>query len=122
MNPNWSFAIDTEIPARIGTEVMFPAASLPTATTLCAECKTLDFGTPGFSFTYQIYDLEVRSRDCGVCNMLWSLCVVHKKCHQKEVKFEKYHSTLKMDDDNTPVLSMIRSPGMSPPKGKPSAY
>ncbi|KAK4446033.1 mitogen-activated protein kinase [Podospora aff. communis PSN243] len=109
MNPNWSFAIDTEIPARIGTDTMFPA-SLPPAAPLCAECKKLDFGIPGFSFTYQVQDVKVRSRTCGVCDVLWDLCVAHKKCEQTEVKFEKYHSTLKMDDDNTPILSMIRSP------------
>jgi len=87
------------------------SAPLPPPAILCAACKKLDFGIPGFSFTYQTNDLKTRAPTCGLCSMLWGLCVTHKKTQQREVKFEKYHSTLKMDDDNTPVLSMIRSPG-----------
>ena len=111
MNPNWNFAIDSEIPDRIGADGMFPT-SLPSATTLCAACKNLKFGDPGFNFTYLTNDLKSRAPICGLCSMLWSICVMHNKSQQREVKFEKYQSTLKMGDDTTPVLSMISSPGM----------
>lgn len=111
MNPNWSFAIDNDIPKRIGMDVMFPP-SLPTATPLCAECRKLDFGIPGFSITYQTHDLNRRAPVCGLCKILWGICIAHKKDKQAEARFERLHSTLKLDDDNTPVLSMIRSPDL----------
>jgi len=81
---------------------------------LCNDCKKLDFGTPGFSFTYRTHDLELRAGSCALCKILWTLCRTHKKTAQREVNFERYFSTLKMDDENTPVLSIIASPGMWP--------
>ncbi len=110
MNPNWDFAIDTEIPKRLGTNTMFPP-SLPPAAVICYDCERLDFGMPGFSFIYQTLDLKTRAPTCRLCKTLWSVCEVHQKSTQKEVKFERYHSTLKMDDGNVPILSIIRSPG-----------
>lgn len=112
MNASWSFLIDDEMPRNLGTDVMFPP-DLPGAANLCNACETLNFGNPGFQFTYQVYDLKQRAPTCGLCKMLWDVCEKHQKLSQAKVKFERYSSTLKIDDENGPVLSIIRSPGMS---------
>jgi hypothetical protein len=105
------YAVDDEIQDRIDPKAMF-APSLPRPAALCKKCKELDFSTPGFNFTYSTHDLKARAGTCGLCKMLWGLCESHKKTEQTEVKFVRYQSTLRMDDENTPVASMIRSPGM----------
>ncbi len=89
---------------------MYPA-TLPGPSNLCGACSTLDFGKIGFQFAYNVFDIKQRAKACGFCRMLWNLCERLNKASQEKVKLERYHSTLRMDDDNDPVLSIILGPG-----------
>ncbi|KAK3368274.1 hypothetical protein B0H63DRAFT_565004 [Podospora didyma] len=113
MNKTWNFSIDSELAPkllnRLGREVMFPK-SLGQPAQLCRECAQLDFGEPGFSFSYSCDDMERRASKCSFCEMLLGICTEHDKSAHKQVKFARYRSTLMKDDDTTPVLSIIPSP------------
>ena len=104
MNGHWDFGIDDETPTRLEA-VITSAMSLPALASLCDGCARLDFA-------YRTRDLRQRASICGLCGMLWDVCQKHGRDRHDEVKFEKYQSTLRMDDGNAPVLSLIRSLGM----------
>ena len=114
MNKTWNFSIDSELAPKLmgllGRDAMFPA-SLKQPAQLCSDCEQLDFGVPGFNFAYSCDDIKRRAPDCSFCKMLLDICTKHGKTAQKQVKFARYRSTLKMDDDTEPVLSIIPSPG-----------
>jgi len=89
---------------------MYPT-TLPGLSNLCRACSALDFGSMGFQFTYNVRDVQQRAKRCGFCQMLANLCETLHKTSQDRIKFERHHSTLKIEDKNEPVLSIIAGPG-----------
>lgn len=111
MNQTWQFLIDDEMPNLMRSDAMYPKTLLPEPSKLCRSCSNLDFGSMGFQFSYNVRDIQQRSEKCDFCRMLWSLCKTLNKTSQDRIRLERYHSTLKIDDMNDPVLSIIPGPG-----------
>ena len=84
---------------------------------LCGECLVLrdKLWRPGFSITYNVQQLEARSKSngCDLCGLFWRTCVRNGGTGFPTVRFDSFDSSLKMNGGDLPVLSIFRNPGKS---------
>jgi len=81
------------------------------ASRLCGKCEKMDFWATRFSIVDTWPELESSRTTCDFCKMRWE---VSKNLNRKDytlVSFERVDSMLRMNDGNSPILSVCRSPG-----------
>lgn len=83
----------------------------PGSARLCGKCEKMGFWAPMFRIEDTWSELESSLSTCDFCKMRWD---VSKQLNRKDytsVSFERVESMLTMNDNNSPVLSICRSPG-----------
>ncbi|KAI0199922.1 HET-domain-containing protein [Astrocystis sublimbata] len=114
----WQFPVDETFADKVLTRLGVKAFKLreSTTATLCSTCKQYNFWRGGFSFSDRTADLCRRSRDCGLCHMLWTIHRNGENPKSPTIRFERDGSTMKLPGSRSlPVLSILRSSELKPP-------
>lgn len=112
----WEFLEDNNFASAIISRIKeSPLLMLPKprkSAQLCSLCQSLDFFTPvGFSIEYDSGILEERSSSCDLCGLFWRTYQRNNPSMSSTVQFERFQSSLRMNDRAFPVLSILGSVG-----------
>lgn len=89
--------------------------SPPKAMNLCEKCSKIDFWAGKIAFTEKadVTSLEKESPVCDFCRLRRDLCKRLNHTHAPVVYFDRLESTLRLNENYPPVLTIHRGPGMS---------
>ena len=78
---------------------------------LCKKCERFEFWAPVFRIVDKWPELESSKDKCDFCKMRWDTAKHLDQNDHSFVSFERVESTLRLNDKNTPALSICKSPG-----------
>ncbi|OBT63537.1 hypothetical protein VE03_07019 [Pseudogymnoascus sp. 23342-1-I1] len=121
LDDDWKIEVDNEFASNLFSNLKttgsfcLPEAQGPRPQ-LCVECLALrnKLCAPGFSITYNVQELEARSRSngCNLCGLFWRTCQQNRGAAFTTVKFDSFDSSLRMNGGGVPVLSMFWNPNV----------
>lgn len=113
-NSIWEFSVDNIFATKlVNVKTECGSSDVTKPTNCCTKCQRLEFWTPHFSIEDRWEDLEHGLRICPFCKIRWQLCQHLNREEFPTVRFDRDQSTLKLNKEYPPVLSLRRSPGQS---------
>ncbi|KAK7734705.1 hypothetical protein SLS53_007810 [Cytospora paraplurivora] len=118
LNEVWDFPVDNVFATsvlgdgRIWAEVMSPGGQSSRTAQLCGTCRKMEFWAGEFLHTDKVLELERQSPFCDFCRLRRDLCKRLARGSKPVVHFDRLESTIRLNEDYPPVLTIHRDPGI----------
>ena len=116
---NWEVSTDDKFAAEVFASFKdvdrYPVVESRISSKLCDQCVEFrdDLWNFWFDKTYELRSLEDKANTCDLCGLLWKTCKRTQSTMFSKVRFARFGSSLRMNGNHLPVLSISRSPGES---------
>lgn len=80
---------------------------------LCGPCSNMDLWAGEFLYTDKVPELESQALFRDFCRRRWDLCKRLENGAKLVVHFDRLESTIRLNENHPPVLTVYRGPGMS---------